>query len=351
MRWGCKLLSMRRFSPYVLLLSIVGIVIIVVLVVLFRGGILGEKFELPQGDTAPTIIETPDGEREAMETAGTKHSIPLNEILDGGPGKDGIPSIDNPIFVSPREADSFLDGGDTGLGFEHNGDARFYPFSILVWHEIVNDTVGGEPVLVSYCPLCLTGIVFDRILEGSPVEFGVSGKLWKSNLLMYNRADDPAYESLWSQVLGEAVVGEHTGTKLTILPSDIVQYDAWKKAKPHTTILSRDTGFNRSYDVDPYGSYYTSPDVGFGADFTDSRLHPKDLVLGIEVDEQFKAYPATVLPAGITSDAFAGQRITIEKNETGEVRMFKGTSREPIEIVAGFWFSWLAVHPETELFQ
>lgn len=339
---------MRRLFPYILLAAFVGIIIIVVL---SRGGILREEFELPQGNTTPTIIETPQGEREAMETEGTKHSIPLDEILDGGVGKDGIPSIDNPVFVSIEEADSFLDGGDTGLGFEHNGDARFYPFSILVFHEIVNDIVGGDPVLVSYCPLCLTGIVFDRTLEGSPVEFGVSGKLWKSNLLMYNRADDPARESLWSQVLGEAVVGEHTGTKLTILPSDIVQYDAWKKAKPHTTVLSRDTGFARNYDIDPYGNYYTSLDVGFGAEFTDSRLHPKDLVLGIKIGEQFKAYRATALAVGTTNDTFAGQSITIEKNETGEVRIFKGALREPVEIVAGFWFSWLAVHPDTELYQ
>jgi len=342
------------------------------------------QFELPKGKTAPledTIevkSETSDvsnqkeagvqadsdntlgnkqerimqqSTRKIFITDGTKHSIPLNEILSGGPPKDGIPSIDNPKFVRTAEADEFLSNEDPGLGFIWKGEARFYPYQILVFHEIVNDTVQGDPVLVTYCPLCATGIVFERLVDGKEEEFGVSGKLWQSNLLMYNRSSDPQKESLWSQVLGEAVLGESTGIKLTILPSDTVRYGDWKKKNPGTKVLSRDTGAARSYGRDPYGDYYTNTSVSFGATFNDTRLHPKAFVLGIELDGKFKAYHEDALREGITVDTFSNRKVTIEKSSIGEVRMFIGESKTPIPYIGSFWFSWLAVHPETELFK
>lgn len=158
--------------------------------------------------------------RTWQEREGTKHSIPLGEIKSGGPPKDGIPSIDKPNFISIKEAEGFLKESDPGIAINIEGEKRFYPFKILVWHEIVNDMIKGKRVLVTYCPLCLTGIVFDPVVKGERVEFGVSGKLWNSNLLMYDRKTD----SLWSQVLGEAVVGEMVGTKLAVVPSDIIQF-------------------------------------------------------------------------------------------------------------------------------
>lgn len=289
--------------------------------------------------------------RKILLTDGVKHSIPLNEILSGGPPKDGIPSIDSPKFVSTSEADKFLNDEETGTGLCLSGDCRFYPYQILVWHEIVNDTVGGQPALITYCPLCLTGIVFERKLEGKAVEFGTSGKLWQSNLVMYNRTDDPKKESLWSQVLGEAVVGEFTGTALKIIPSDVIRYGDWKKAHPGTKVLSKDTGANRAYGFDPYGDYYTSNQVSFGASFNDNRLSPKEFVLGINVGGKFKAYHSAALKVGETRDTFNGQTIFVDKTSEGIVRMFKGEKREPLPYVGGFWFSWLAVHPETELFK
>jgi hypothetical protein len=222
---------------------------------------------------------------------------------------------------------------------------------VLVWHEIVNDRIGDTPLLVTYCPLCRTSIVFERRVGGEVQEFGVSGRLWQSNLLMYNRADTQENESLWSQVLGEAVLGPHTGETLTIVPSDTVTYGAWKNAHPDTQVLSRETGTARPYGRDPYGDYYTSDRVSFGADFNDDRLHPKAFVLGIEIDGQFKAYEKDALPVGTTVDTFAGEEITIEKTENGEVRMFKDNRQTPVPQVGGFWFSWLAVHPETQLYQ
>lgn len=314
------------------------------------------QFKLPKGETKvletmPTDSNITISDRNVFVTDGVKHSVPLNEILSGGPPKDGIPPIDDPNFLSVKDANEFLKDEETGTGLCIGNDCRFYPYQILVWHEIVNDTVGSQPVLVTYCPLCLTGIVFERKLENQVVEFGTSGRLWKSNLVMYNRTDDPKKESLWSQVLGEAIVGEFTGTQLKILPSDVIRYGGWKKLHPNTKVLSKDTGTIRSYGYDPYGGYYTSNDVSFGASFNDSRLHPKEFVLGIRINGKYKAYHLGVLKAGETKDIFNGETVFIQKKPEGEVRMFRGSQREPLTYIGGFWFSWLAVHPDTELFK
>ena len=281
--------------------------------------------------------------REVSVTDGTKHSIPLDKILSGGPQKDGIPSIDAPKFISADDAD-FLIGSDVGLGLSLNGEDRFYPYQILVWHEIVNDTIGDTPVLVTYCPLCATGIVFDRRVAGETQEFGVSGRLWQSNLLMYNRGKE---ESLWSQVLGEAVVGEHTGEKLAIVRSSTVRWEDWEREHKNTKVLSKSTGAVRLYGQDPYGEYYTSESVSFGATFNDDRLHPKAFVLGVEISGAFKAYHKDAIIEGETKDSFAGVEVVITKNSIGEVVM--SVAGEELSYTGGFWFSWLAVHPETEL--
>lgn len=334
--------------------------IIIVVLLLGVGGFYlynqSRQFKLPKGDTqvletVPDNSSTNTSERQILITGGVKHSMPLNEILSGGPPKDGIPSIDDPKFLSIAEANEFLKDEETGTGLCVGNDCRFYPYLILVWHEIVNDTVGSQPVLITYCPLCLTGIVFERKLEGQAVEFGTSGKLWKSNLVMYNRIDDPKKESLWSQVLGEAIVGEHTGTKLKVLPSDVIRYGDWKKLHPDTKVLSKDTGTIRTYGYDPYGDYYTSNEVSFGASFNDTRLHPKEFVLGIQIGGKYKAYHSEVLKVGETKDTFNDEQIFIQKKPEDEVRMFKGVNREPLPYIGGFWFSWLAVHPDTELFK
>lgn len=288
-------------------------------------------------------------EREVFVTDGVKHSISLGEILSGGPAKDGIPSIDDPQFLSVQDANEIYNDSEVGLGIEINGDARFYPYQVLVWHEIVNDTVGGEPTLVTYCPLCATGVVFDRRVDGEVQEFGVSGRLWQSNLLMYNRANKEDDESLWSQVLGEAVLGINTGEKLDIIRSSTVLYGDWKREHSDTKVLSRETGHIRAYGSDPYEGYYTNNTVSFGATFNDDRLHPKAYVLGIEINGRFKAYDIDALPVGESTDIFEGETITITKSSIDAVTMeIDGTD---LPYIGGFWFSWLAVHPNTELFK
>jgi len=311
------------------------------------------RFSVPSGETVSLTVPTKESNmtettREVFITDGTKHSIPLDEILSGGPGKNGIPSIDNPVFILAKES-SFLNDTDPGVGLVVKGESRFYPYRILVWHEIVNDTIQGEPVLVTYCPLCATGIVFERVVAGVEQEFGVSGRLWRSNLLMYNRADDEKNESLWSQVLGEAVLGVNTGEKLAIVPSDIIRWADWKKLHPNTKVLSADTGATRDYGRDPYEDYYTSESVSFGASFNDTRLHPKALVVGIEISGKYKAYSIEALKVGETRDTFEGKDVVVNKDSAGRITVTASGDRVPH--IPSFWFSWLAVHPETELFK
>jgi hypothetical protein len=229
------------------------------------------------------IIATTTSKHAAEVQQATQHNIvPLDQIVSGGPPPDGIPSIDNPKFVSVQEAgNNFLADSDLVLGLNINGDIRAYPLQILVWHEIVNDKVGGVPVAVTYCPLCFTNQVFNRtllLLNGQVVQFGTSGKLYNSNLVMYDRTS----KSLWSQALAEGIVGKYAGVKLQRIPFDIAYWKDWKQLYPNSKILSRDTGFNRPYGADPYGNYYTSTQLYFPVSNHDNRLGLKEKVVGLE---------------------------------------------------------------------
>lgn len=281
-----------------------------------------------------------------------KQSIPLQSIVSGGPGKDGIPAIDTPRFISVPEASSFLSDTDPGVAVSLNGIDRFYPFQILVWHEIVNDTFEGQRVLVTYCPLCYTAIVFDPVVKGERVEFGVSGKLYESNLLMYDRKT----ESYWSQILGKAVVGEMTGETLPVLSSDILTFGNWRNAFPNGQALSRNTGADRHYGVDPYGNYYSNDEVFFRVSAEDSRLDKKDFILGILVNGKAKAYDVRTIKAlGEITDTFEGKTFIARYDPTIDaVRFFEKNSDGAlirINPFGSFWFSWVAVHPDTELYK
>jgi len=230
----------------------------------------------------------------------------------------------------------------------------------LVWHEIVNDTIpafaedsagkNGKRVLVTYCPLCLSGIVFDPMVQDERVEFGTSGKLWNSNLVMYDRKT----ESLWSQILGEAIMGEMTGNQLKILPSDIMRFGDFKKVHPDGHVLSRDTGATRFYGKDPYGDYYTTPGTYFPVGKKDDRLNEKDFVLGVVVNGKAKAYwPEAIKKLGEIEDHFENKTIVARyKKDIDAVRIFEKQSDGTLERInpfSAFWFSWVASHPDTEL--
>lgn len=326
---------------------IAGMVILgAIALIVFGSTLFKNDFSLSKGETKKETITT----KEIMVTDGVKHNVPLDEIIGGGPPKDGIPSIDNPKFVSISEASKFLNDSEPGISLNIDGVKRFYPFQILVWHEIVNDTINGKRVLVTYCPLCLSGIVFDPAVNGERVEFGTSGKLWNSNLVMYDRKT----ESLWSQILGEAIVGEMTGTKLKVLPSDMIKYGDFKKLNPDGSVLSRDTGTTRFYGQDPYGDYYTTPGTYFPVAKKDDRLSEKDFVLGIIVNGRAKAYlPEAVKKDGEIADQFEGKTIVARyEKEIDAVRLFEKKADGTLERInpfGSFWFSWVATHPDTEL--
>lgn len=234
-----------------------------------------------------------------------KHSIPMNEIHDGGPGIDGIAALTQPRFIPAKAAD-YMEDDDRVLGIVHDGESRAYPLRILVNHEIVNDTLGGRPVLVTFCPECGTGIGFDPTVDGKAVEFGVSGTLYKRNLLMYDRGSDTP--SLWLQASGEAVVGPKTGISLDRVPTTHAPWREWKAAHPNTTVLSKETGHGYSYI--PY------PDI--------LDLLPRQ-ILGVIVGDEQKAYFFEDLrQMQVTNDAIDGVPIVlIASPDSDAVRVYK----------------------------
>jgi len=334
---------------------IIAIVVIVVVLIVWQR-FSRDDFNLPMGGETKTetIITQEKTEKEIMVTDGVRHSVPLDEISTLL-GKDGIPSIDNPKFESAKEASNWLGDREPGIALSLDGVNRFYPYSILTWHEIVNDTIGSKRVLITYCPLCLTGFALDPLVKGERVEFGTSGKLWKSNLVMYDRKTD----SLWSQVLKEAIVGEMTGTVLSLIPTDQVRYGNWKKLYPNGEVLSRDTGFSRNYSRYPYaGGDYFSVDaisLSFVRD-PDTRLPNDAFVFGIVINNKAKAYDVeAVKKAGEVEDTFEGVNILLRLDKDLDVvQMFEKLpdgSEERIAPISGFWFSWAAAHPDTELYK
>ena len=179
-----------------------------------------------------------------------KTSIDLAEIRSGGPPKDGIPSIDHPKFVPISESTN-LSPTEPVIGLAIEGDARAYPLRILTWHEIVNDVVGGLPVAVTYCPLCNSAVVFDRRVGGEATEFGTTGKLRNSDMVMYDRAS----ESWWQQFLGEAIVGQRTGTRLKTIPARLESWARFKERHPGGRVLVPNNPNARAYGANPYVGY------------------------------------------------------------------------------------------------
>lgn len=273
-------------------------------------------------------------------TKDTYRTIELGDIRQGCFRQDCIPSVDTPTFVPAVELRPVLPPDSLGIRLDYSGASRFYPFPMLETHELVNDVVAGDPLLISYCPLCGTGVVFDRTLDGEAVEFGVSGMLWNSNLLMYNRAADIADRNLWSQVLGEAVVGERAGERLTIIPSDIMRFGDWLEQNPEGETLT--TG----RPADPYRGEYYRVASQFAPNFDEvsSELAPDAYVYGIEVAGIPLAITEAVVADPNASLQFAGSAVAFTVSETGAVVFtIDGITTSDIE---GFWFSFKAAHPE-----
>ncbi|MBS1270692.1 MAG: hypothetical protein MAG794_01658 [Gammaproteobacteria bacterium] len=278
----------------------------------------------------------------------SRASIPVEEIHHGGPPKDGIPAIDNPRFVSPGEA-GFLAPEDRVMAMVRKGVAKAYPIKILNYHEIVNDRFAGEAVVVSYCPLCGTGMAFSSEIDGRDASFGVSGLLYNSDVLLYDRET----ESLWSQITQKAVSGPLVGTELKHLAASHTTWRDWRERHPDTLVLSTQTGYNRDYSRTPYAGYEDSGRIWFPVANRDKRYHPKELVIGLDLDGQVKAYPFAELSQHDTpfADRVADREITIQfdpENRTGRIFDAEG---DEIPTVIAFWFAWAAFHPDTAVFE
>lgn len=369
------------------------------------------------GFLAPTTEETtisnvtllpaespPSGAESQFSTDFSKHTVPYSEILSGGPPKDGIPAVDAPKFVSVEEADEWIGPQEPVALFQIGDEARAYPLQILTWHEIVNDKVGDVPVTVTFCPLCNTVVAFDRRLDDQVLDFGTTGRLRFSNLIMYDRQT----ESWWQQATGDVIAGELVGRQLKLLPAQLISWEDFKTTYPNGQVLSRDTGFNRNYGQNPYAGYdniNSSPFLYRGPE-TPGELPPMARVITVEVGDEAVAYPYDVLqemPAvndtvggepivvfwapgtnsaldasAIASGRDVGTANTFSRELEGQTLTFRaegdkltdeqtgsewnilgqaisgelsGSQLEPVVNVNHFWFSWAAFRPETRIYQ
>jgi len=273
--------------------------------------------------------------------------IDANLIHQGGPPKDGIPALTNPKFIAANKVD-FLYKKDKVIGISINGDHRAYPIKILNYHEIVNDKVGDKPVVISYCPLCGSGFVFSAIFEDKILNFGVSGLLYNSDVLMYDKQTN----SLWSQLMMEAISGSMKGSKLNFIESENTNWAGWLAQHPDTKVLSTKTGHTRNYQNNPYAGYTRTGTLYFPVTHESELLPGKKQVLGIEVDGQYKAYSFSDLHKAGTmlEDSFNGVDFTISFDSPNRsAKIIK--SSQPFIYLTTYWFAWYAFHPETELYE
>ncbi len=303
----------------------------------------------------------------------TNALIPIDEIVSGGPPRDGIPAINYPDFLSGHEAD-YLQSDDRVLGVVIEGQARAYPIKVLNWHEVVNDVIGDQHFVVTYCPLCGTGMVFasnvgdktsqeetpQAVLEEKPravleekpraLVFGVSGLLYNSDVLLFDRNT----ESLWSQILGKAVTGRLKNAKLPQLAAFHTSWKDWFGRHPETEVLSLSTGALRDYRRDPYAGYEKSRRLYFDVALrSDLELHPKERVVGVEVNGVHKAYPFSALSAlenPVLNDEIEGTSLTIHFDSGAMSAYVTDEAGNDYVSTTAFWFAWYAFYPETQVF-
>lgn len=273
--------------------------------------------------------------------------VPLNEIHRGGPPRDGIPALTDPEFIAADAAHGLRDE-DRVLGVARNGVAKAYPLGIMNYHEVVNDFFGAEPIAVTYCPLCFTGIAFQAAQpDGSRRTFGVSGLLYNSDVLLYDRQTD----SLWSQIGAHAISGPQRGDTLTMVPLANTTWGAWRDEHPDTLVLSRNTAYSRNYDSDPYAAYAEDDALMFPVRFRMQAMHPKTPVLGVRIGDHARAYPFAEFPETgrhRVTDILGGETIAIDIDADAQTGRAFDSRGEELPTLIAFWFAWFAFHPETE---
>ena len=303
----------------------------------------------------------PPSDASQWDTDFSKHTVPLDEFESGGPPKDGIPAIDVPHFTRADDVD-WVERREPVIELEIDGETRAYPIQILTWHEIANDEIRSVPVAVTFCPLCNTALAFDRRIDGRVLDFGTTGKLRDSDLVMYDRQT----ESWWQQFTGEAVVGELAGKELRQLRARIVSWGEFRDAHPNALVLDRETGAVREYGTNPYAGYDSldSSPLFATRNGDDDRLPPKERVVYVEVGDEAFAIPFASLAKE--------QAIEIETDEgTLAVRWRPGVASalddstvaggrdvgaanvlldgEPFPFSEPFWFAVAAFRPDIEI--
>lgn len=371
----------------------------------------------PEADSPqPTPVHlpaesAPRGAESEFTTDFSKHGVPYSDILSGGPPKDGIPPIDAPQFIPMTEADEWLKDREPVVFVQVGNDARAYPIQVLIWHEIVNDTLGGEPLIVSFCPLCNTAIAFKRTFNpstgsgqgGQVLDFGTTGRLRYSNLIMY----DSQTETWWQQATGDTIAGEHAGAQLEFYPASMISWADFKALYPDGAVLSRETGYSRDYGKNPYFGYDDIDQTPFLFDGeTPGQLPPMARVLTLDINNEAVAYSYDVLrQAGVVNDRVGEEAVVIfwaqgtaSALDTGNIpegrdvgaavaysRLqdgqtltfkfadgkildeqtgsewnifgqsisgeFKGKQLTPVISINHFWFSWAAFRPGTTVYQ
>ena len=350
--------------------------------------------------------QTPSALRALVDAAPSPAGLPsplvdLEEIVSGGQPPDGIPALDDPGFQRTGDV-HWVDDEEQVLVVEVGAEARAYPVQVLTLHEIVNDTVGGVPVAVTYCPLCASGVAFDRRVGDRVLSFGTSGRLYRSDLVMYDRQT----ESLWPQIEGRAVAGVLTGKELTVLPASLISWEQWRAAHPAGWVLSRQTGFALPYGSNPYYQYDDKESFPvFPAGPIDNRIEwLKQPVVGIESGEDALAIDIEALRVdGVRAVRVGGREMTVwwlpgtrssldgfavgEGREVGTTAVFDpvvdgrsltfqsrdgeivdaqtsstwnalgkavqgplaGTELRPVRHTTTFWFAWSGFHEDTRV--
>jgi len=297
--------------------------------------------------------------------------------------KDAIPPLTSPLY---EDADkTSLRDQDFIVGYENDGDARAYPIGIMNWHEIVNETIGGKRVLVTYCPLTYTGMVFDPQIDNLELTFGNTGALYESNLVMY----DNETNSSWWQVGGMSIDGALKTSRMRLLPSITTTWRDWRRVHPDSQVLSRQTGFSRPYDQDHYEGYNKSGGPVFPVSVTDSRRGPKEIIVGLEEGRTGRAYPLEEIGLDVVIDEVNGKKVAIYSNPSERTGVLfdpmlgdreldfkiaeggfvdndtgsswniggiatsgplKGSKLRQIPAFTGFWFAWSSLHPNSNIY-
>ena len=283
--------------------SCFGTIILLVLVLSSVGSVERATAQIPRG--------FPD---DVWKTDWSKHNVPLSEI-EMNLSKDAIPAINSPVFIAQTDAASWISTDEPVLSVVVDGSARAYPLQILIWHEMVNDVLNGKPIVVTFCPLCYSALVFGREINGRTVQFGVSGALRHSDLVMY----DAETHSLWQQISGEAIVGARTGMILDAVPAQIISFGQFRASFPDGDVLSKETGFTRRYGQNPYPGYDNvdeRPWLYKGSE--DSRVKPMEKVVTVSIGGQHKAYPHTTTRAsGVINDQVGNALIVLFHTQRG----------------------------------